>query len=334
MSFVSQAILYAPGAFFFYPWKPLMNLFVGDSYETAYRHFRRDHSYAVNIVLHVICLWLQLFANFMLLHYVETHFLPPSHTYINDLPYVVRTGLRWLPSFCVPRLFSLTTALIWSTYLMTSARAPFVCNLAAVASIMTAFSHADDLSLETLETGCMIAFSGATVCGLFYKPKALVIAIVWLLWVFGSAQLQASEWAGCLSSEVPNAIMGQMGDNVSKALALLIIILAATPGTVPTVLVVVAAPSLRLLAILTNQPLLKLWGIAFSAMLMQGTAHALTGQQATLVNLNKSKQSKANIAKQPSKIAFEWAHVTYFPSLAYHAAYQSLTQTRSRKKTQ
>lgn len=47
---LSSALLYAPGAFFFYPWKPLMNALVGDSYGVAYAHFRRDHSDPLNLV--------------------------------------------------------------------------------------------------------------------------------------------------------------------------------------------------------------------------------------------------------------------------------------------
>ena len=48
------SILYAPGAFFFYPWKPLIQLAVGDSYASAYRHFQRDHSDLTNVLLHCV----------------------------------------------------------------------------------------------------------------------------------------------------------------------------------------------------------------------------------------------------------------------------------------
>ena len=39
--FGQQALLYAPGAFYFWPWKPFVNYAVGSGYNVAYKHFRR-----------------------------------------------------------------------------------------------------------------------------------------------------------------------------------------------------------------------------------------------------------------------------------------------------
>ena len=44
MMILTAPFLYAPGAFFFYPHKILFLYLVGDTYETGYKHFRRDHS--------------------------------------------------------------------------------------------------------------------------------------------------------------------------------------------------------------------------------------------------------------------------------------------------
>ena len=49
LSMLSGAILYAPGCFFFFPWKPFMLMVAGDSYHTGYKYFRRDQAGEVDV---------------------------------------------------------------------------------------------------------------------------------------------------------------------------------------------------------------------------------------------------------------------------------------------
>ena len=87
----ASCLLYAPGAFFFYPWKPLMQLLVGDTYATGYKYFRRDHSKPTNIVLHGVALVWQLLGNFGFLAVADASL---RTTLCNGRP-VARS--KWLP---------------------------------------------------------------------------------------------------------------------------------------------------------------------------------------------------------------------------------------------
>ena len=56
-----------------------------------------------------------------------------------------------------------------------------------------------------------------------------------------------------------------------------------------------------------------------------GRSHDITKQSATLLNL-EGMDDKAK------KLRFEWAHVTYFPSLLFHSMHQSLNATPPKAK--
>ena len=68
------SILYAPGAFFFYPWKPVMQALAGDRYDVGFAFFRRDHTDPTNLALHTVALAWQLLGNFGLLGLVAMLF--------------------------------------------------------------------------------------------------------------------------------------------------------------------------------------------------------------------------------------------------------------------
>ena len=71
-----RALAYAPGLFFCYPWRPLLNYLIGDSYDVAYQHFGRDHKTPVNLWLHLCCLWMQISGNFGILHEIDSFLFP------------------------------------------------------------------------------------------------------------------------------------------------------------------------------------------------------------------------------------------------------------------
>jgi hypothetical protein len=70
MNTLLQGLLYAGAPFYTYPFKPVVNQFVGSGYPTAYTHFRRDHSTPTNLLLHCGCFIAQLVGNFSLLKLV------------------------------------------------------------------------------------------------------------------------------------------------------------------------------------------------------------------------------------------------------------------------
>ena len=68
---VQQVALYAASPFYMWPWKPLLSSWHGSGYDVAYMHFRRDHSDGLNLLLHLVCLVMQLFGNFALLSLLD-----------------------------------------------------------------------------------------------------------------------------------------------------------------------------------------------------------------------------------------------------------------------
>jgi hypothetical protein len=134
-----QAILYAFGPFYAYPYKPLLNHSFGDSYEIGYKHFRRDHNTVLNQLAHLICLVLQVAGNFLFLHYLDAK-IPSGWT--GALP-----------------LISISTAIVWISVLVRGATgAPMIANALAVGSIVAALLSAPSLDPQTLEFGTIAAF--------------------------------------------------------------------------------------------------------------------------------------------------------------------------------
>jgi len=78
----------------------------------------------------------------------------------------------------------------------------------------------------------------------------------------------------------------------------------------------------RFVGTVTSQPFIILWGFAFTAQLMQGIAHYMTGETPTLEKHNKIVKPE----NRAHKVALEWGHVTYFPTLSIHTAYESLVK--------
>jgi hypothetical protein len=74
-----------------------------------------------------------------------------------------------------------------------------------------------------------------------------------------------------------------------------------------------------LLAGLSNQPILFWLGSGFLANIMQGVTHDVTGQQATVVNLQNNKGKVV-----PYDNTDQWAHVSFFPLLLFHSIRTSL----------
>ena len=70
------------------------------------------------------------------------------------------------------------------------------------------------------------------------------------------------------------------------------------------------------LAILTDQKALYFYSGGFAASFGQGVSHMMTGEMATLVQLQAGDTA--------NKVAHEWAHTTYFPCLLLQSCLQSM----------
>lgn len=305
---LSGLILYAPGAFFFFPWKPPMQLLFGDTYEAAYHHFRRDHSDATNVVLHCIALVWQLLGNFGMLAAVD------------DLMFggAVEVGTLHL------RPCLTLTALSWCITLLLSP-APTVCSLVSVVSITTAFVVAPRVSPDELESGAITTFIAVLFVAPFvFKPSVTVnggrgsgARYVKALAYFGlaiGARAVALPWAGQLVTWAPQ---------MNAALCALMCALSLLPKPViPCVLggILVVRP----FAELSGQRFLLYYSNAFFAQLAQGIAHDVSMQKATLLSHQDS------MADRRVRLAFEWSHVVYFPNLLYQSCHESLVGAKGK----
>ena len=304
---LSSALLYAPGAFFFYPWKPVMNALVGDSYDTAYAHFRRDHSDAHNLVLHVVAFVLQVLGNFGLLNFLDQFALVPSLVAV-------------LPPVLAARCISTLSAGTW-ILLLAVQPAPLLAKALSATSISAALCAAPLLSAPALDDVSLLLFLCAIPLGLALenrrsrvrkgvvevaKDLAKYAAVAGLLQ--GARHLpQSKHWMnGALVGDIalPNAV-------------LLCVVFAAACLPLPVVPVtIVGAVGTRVVFALTGQEYVLFWGCAFSGMVLQGRAHDISKQQATLLNLE-------GVQDKDKKLRFEWAHVTFFPTLLWHSIYDS-----------
>ena len=157
-----QAILYAAGPFYGWPWKPTLNEAHGCSYAVAYAHVRRDHNVPYNLVLHGLCLVMQLLGNFHLLTVLDARFSTSAKYPVLR----VTTAIAWiaalaLPSECPAPARALSVAAVvaaatlaprlnveaWWTALP-------LLQLTIGAAVKTTPSYADCLSSLTVGTGC------------------------------------------------------------------------------------------------------------------------------------------------------------------------------------
>ena len=77
-------------------------------------------------------------------------------------------------------------------------------------------------------------------------------------------------------------------------------------------------------SILTHQPWLRFWSLGFFASACQGMSHDMSGEKATLLQLNE-------LDNHDERVSFEWAHVTFFPSLLFHSIYQTCNKINKTK---
>lgn len=291
--------LYAPGCFFFFPWKPLGLAAWGDSYASAYKFFRRDHSLGTNLALHIVALVWQLLGNFGLLTTLDE-----------------RLGFAGRP-------LSAVTACMWVFTLLLSP-APMLISCCSSLAIVSAYAVAPYLTPREFETGMICTFVCTLILaclaidrkplasiprGLAFAAKNFGIALV--------ARLSASYWRGTYTGDAQLAVVG---------VCVVMVALSSLPKpTVPAVLggVLVA----RSIGELLDEPALLFFGAAFVAQASQGVAHDVSKQTATLLSHEESDESRME------KLGFEWAHCCYFPNLLLQSVRESLLQTASPSST-
>lgn len=300
MEVLLQGILYSVPPFFQFPWKPVINHFIGARYDEAYRHFRRDHSNSVNLAAHTGCYVMQLVGNFSLMAAIAEVF----------------PALRVLPT---------ATAVVWGGAMFATNHCPADVKLVALGTLVMgwrwgAFASTHwkamalwQVGLETVAIANLIGKKRggglARLPGVMFLAARLALHTV----VFGSGN-------GILNT--PNGIL-----LVHVATAAYLMLTATKKEPIPT-----AATQNQeklpiycftyglfgwILAGLADRPILFWIGFGYLANIMQGVSHDLTGEQPTLQAL-QTKQPGRN------KFADEWAHTTYFPLLLFSSIRESM----------
>lgn len=295
---IISSLVYAPGAFFFFPWKPAVQAYIGDTYEVGYKFFRRDHSEPTNVCLHLVALAWQLLGNFGVLTTLDAKMFG-DNTLLSQI-----------------RPLSALTAMQWAALLVMSP-APHAVSTLSVLAIIGAYLSAPNLSPHGLELGCTVAFVAVLTLTQAFRGKRLkhqLQSMATTAGYFGiafTASRGAAHWRGTFADDSSTRL-------INIALFVLMSVLGMLPKpTVPCVFGGVLA--VRIAGELTTQDALLFWGAAWVAQLSQGIAHKVSRQEATLLS---HEESTAHGRR--TKLAFEVSHVCYFPNLLLHACYEDL----------
>ena len=318
---LASSALYAPSCFYFYPWKPVLNAKVGDGYDTAYVHFRRDHSDPVNVGLHLLALVLQLVGNFGLLSAIDVALTP-------ILPETITVTLS---EPIATRLISVLTAASWVAVLSLQP-APPVCTFASAVAIAGAYVIAPQLPApEFIDTIAPVVFVvAALLLGLNFARRR------------GARPVRARDCAKGAAYAFAPSLMRHVAQRVLPspphlafssatliaAFALTMVVLGCLRNPVAPC-AVVGALGARIVFAATGSPAVLFYGFGHSAQLLQGAAHEISQQQATLLRLEGEEDADR-------KLRFEWAHCTFFPSLLFQSVHASVfgpsTSTRRAEK--
>jgi hypothetical protein len=276
--------------FFHYPYKALMCLFYGSPYPRAYRHFRDAHSKNLNILVHLLCLCYAVVANAMLLRGIDKG--------INQY---------WPNS---AEVASVSTLLLTAALLLFfTPSAPAVVKVTAVSILVGGFLARDValhhwkwlLPFDALMQGVNLKLGDAKAVPTFPHASitflcGLVLSLQWLLNTYLSGAL----------------VTYLLPTNLTMAVAMVI---GAVRPFYHHANAYWMGYSGWIFAILTDQPWLFCLGAGYGASLMQGVAHDHCREAANLPELAKRSGNE--------RAGDEIGHVTYFPCLILHSAYQS-----------
>lgn len=297
---LGSAALYSPGAFYFNPFKGLLQYAVGDSYDVGYKYFIRDHSEPNNLALHMIALVWQLVGNFGMLACADK-----------------ALGMTLI----VP-----STALVWIATLFAGG-APLQTALPSAACIALACVTAPAMDARVVEVSLSAAFIAASVIAAIVenvvssKPRfglwrAVRISVPWM-----GGLVAVRELTALVAKDVLK------GSTLPATLLLIAVSLAGGMQQKPTKpLNWVGAGVSRVLGELSGQTWMIWFGQQAMAGISQGVAHKVTLQASTL-----GSHEKNDSEERLTKLGYECSHVVYFPALCIHAVLDSIVSATGGK---
>ena len=301
MKVLLQVLLFSLAPFFVYPWKPFINMFAGESYHVALKHFKDGHVGAVNLAGHFVCLIFCIFGNFGLLELLDQR-----------IPQPLQNG----------RILSTLSAIIWIGILIPT-KAPKVVTASSVAMIGLAYWYASLIPKVLFEQcavgGFIIAIIGTNI---LYKSEKI--------------ELPFSEWVpklllapGFYSASHLFSLSSYAGSQIDNASAIAIgtlcflTALSATPNPIKKVEVAGVLLS-RIAYILSGVEEFFYLSCGFESSLFQLICHLITNEEATLIaHGNKGGQHE---------LALEYAHVIYFPNISLETIYDKFNQASQAKQ--
>ncbi|CAK4705802.1 hypothetical protein LEN26_001341 [Aphanomyces euteiches] len=300
LSTLLQSVLFFSPQFYCYPWKPLLNAVVGDSYEVAFEHFVSSHLSAPNIALHAICFVVQLVGNFCFLHVLDEMFFPG-----------------------IPRPLSYLTAGLWVAYLvLRSSTAPVWGQVASTISIAGALWAAPFLVPHG-------AFVSQVLLGAFLVTKYLFLltgfrAQMNVKAAFGTTAVLVAIHAGYfyLADATKASLEPHISDANNIFLAILLVFSMIKNPLLPTVAFGYLVG--QTLAVASGQTWLFFFSFGFLGSTLQAVAHLVTREIPTLLALEKEKPD--------DKLRYEYAHVIFFPNLVFHGVeyYRQAVQKKAK----
>ncbi len=305
MNVILKILLFSLAPFFVYPWKPFINIFAGESYDVALKHFKDGHVGAVNLAGHLVCLIFCIFGNFGMLDVLDRRLLVMMD------PEAEATGIQG------PRFLSSMSAVVWLGILIPT-RAPATVKSSSAIIIGLAYHFAPIIPKELLEEVALAGLLFAIIGTHALSPKCEKIKLPLRKWVpklllapglyILFKKMSSTSYAG---SQIENASIITVG-----TIGILAII-SATPNPIKKV-VVAGVLLCRFAFILTGVDELFYLGCGFTSSLYQGICHMVTDEEATLI---AHGNEGAN-----DELALEYAHVVYFPNIALETIYNKITR--------
>lgn len=296
ISTLLKSSLFSFGPFFTYPWKPILNLIYGDSYKIGYKHFYDQHKHPTNLIMHTICLFFQLFGNFALLSEVDKLLLQ-GKGYLQVISAALWIFCSVLPPKETPSIVKLISSLcIVSACILSPGLTGPNIEIAGLAAVFLSFLvH-------------IVKYGSVKI-----DKQGILILVVGFVgkWIIYN-RLIAGGFLGILSEHTKTISVGWLS---------CLTLLAAKKNPLKAVVIAGAIGS-TILSVLVNQPILTLFNCAFSATLLQGLSHSLSGETATLIKLEDEED-------EAKKLSFEYAHAVYFPNVLLQSIYENITGKKS-----
>jgi hypothetical protein len=269
---LGRMLIWTPGTFFCFPWKPVVSYACGASYQRAFSHFRRDHADPTNLLIHLLCLVIQICGNFGLLAVLD------SKTGFATGWLAWLTACLWIATFCV---------------------VPAPATVRVITCMATLGGFATRHALAThwrLLVPFMVAMQGPCA---WYAAKAPYQLRGGVPLAFASAVGALSAGAYALALPPPGVLSAHAAQCNAAFLLLCAALSQVRVQNEPLCETVCGALGWAV-AVATDDPTMLLLTASYVGGSLQGVAHEYTGEKATLGQLSSLTDEMAHTTYFPA----------------------------------